>query len=100
MSGGSWNYSYQRLDDIVYKMAGSLCPHRRALAKRLELVKEALHDIEWVDSNDYGPRDELPAIEAALGDNADEQVLAVLIEDAEKAAAALDKALEKARVRT
>lgn len=32
-------------------------------SRLLELVSEAMHDIEWVDSSDYGPGDELPAIQ-------------------------------------
>lgn len=33
------------------------------LSKLLELVSEAMHDIEWVDSCDYGPGDELESIQ-------------------------------------
>jgi hypothetical protein len=34
------------------------------LVRLLELVSEAMHDVEWVDSCDYGPGDELAAIRA------------------------------------
>ena len=29
----------------------------------LELVARAMHDIEWIDSGDYGPGDEIEALE-------------------------------------
>ncbi len=32
-------------------------------AKLLELVSETMHDIEWVDSGDHGPGDELESIQ-------------------------------------
>lgn len=39
---------------------------RLQFAALLNRVAKAAHDIEWVDSADYGPGDELAAIEAAL----------------------------------
>lgn len=64
MSGGSLNYLYRRL---LYD-ADFACdtPERKAFAAHLKLVARALHDIEWVDSGDYGPGDENEAIRACL----------------------------------
>lgn len=65
MSGGSMQYLYRRLLDEVDFACDT--PERKAFAAHLELVAKALHDIEWVDSGDYGPGDENAAIRACLG---------------------------------
>ncbi|MDD5459970.1 MAG: hypothetical protein PHF37_11330 [Phycisphaerae bacterium] len=70
MSGGSYNYAY----DKVLEMADSLeryskDPLRLAFAKHLQKVAVAMHDIEWVDSGDYGEGDEVDAIKAVLGES-------------------------------
>ena len=59
MSGGSMNYLYAKL---AYAEFDENTPERIAFAKHLKLVAEALHDIEWVDSGDYGPGRENEAI--------------------------------------
>ena len=64
MSGGSMNYLYSRLEyEATFHTE---TPERKAFAKHLELVAKALHDIEWVDSCDYGPGEEDEAIIACL----------------------------------
>ncbi len=64
MSGGSMNYLYSRIEmDATFEQN---TPLRKAFAKHLEMVCKALHDIEWVDSCDYGPGDENEAIRACL----------------------------------
>lgn len=67
MSGGSMNYLYSKL---LYQ-ADFECntPERVEFAAHLELVAKALHDIEWVDSGDYGPGDETAAILACIGNS-------------------------------
>ena len=67
MSGGSWDYISFKVDEAVDRLLVSHDPLRRAFGKQLKLCAKALHDIEWVDSNDTSPGDERPAIEAALG---------------------------------
>lgn len=91
MSGGSYDYSYHRVSDMADAIEARLDgkgkysqdgdewsyrtsedieadkvsePFRRWFATHLRLVAEAMHDIEWVDSGDYGPGDEIKAIEA------------------------------------
>ena len=66
MSGGSMNYLYSKLEYEANFTADT--PERRAFAQHLKLVAKALHDIEWVDSGDYGPGDENAAIRTCLGD--------------------------------
>lgn len=60
MSGGSHNYAYCKLNDIAadfdYKEIGHLAA-RQKVAKILRLMAEICHDIEWIDSGDYGESD-------------------------------------------
>jgi hypothetical protein len=68
MSGGSMNYFYQKMEeDAAFR---EHTPQRRAFAAHLKKVAKALHDIEWVDSSDYGQGDENAAIEACLAPGA------------------------------
>jgi hypothetical protein len=62
----------------------------------LELVIKALHDIEWVDSGDYGPGDENKAIRACLGDAV---MLAAVLEAAKEAVATLQAEIDRAEGR-
>jgi len=63
MSGGSMGYLYSKLQAAEFDTG---TPERAAFAEHLKLVAKALHDIEWVDSADYGPGDENAAIRACL----------------------------------
>ena len=91
MSGGSMNYLYSRSEcDANFK---TNTPERKAFADHMRKVIKALHDIEWVDSGDYGPGDENEAIRACLGDAL---MLASVIEQAHEAAKALRAELERA----
>ena len=91
MSGGSMNYLYSKLEyDATFRKD---TPERKAFAKHLQLVAKALHDIEWVDSSDYGPGDENEAIRACLNNGA---VLEAAIEAALEAAKDLRAELERA----
>ena len=68
MSGGSMNYLYSKLEYEANFREDT--PERRAFAKHLKLVAKALHDIEWVESGDYGPGDDAEAIRACLSNGA------------------------------
>lgn len=64
MSGGSYDYACFKVEE----MANSLChtekdPRRAAFRQLLRLVADAMHDVEWVDSCDYGKGDEYLAID-------------------------------------
>jgi len=93
MSGGSMNYLYSRLE---YAEFTADTPERRAFARHLKLVAKALHDIEWVDSGDFGPGDENEAIRACLGDAV---MLATVLEMAKEAVATLQSEIDKAEGR-
>lgn len=82
MSGGSWEYLYHRIEEASGRLIESRDPLRQAFGRHLFLVAQALHDIEWVDSCDYGTGDEMPAIEAVLGPPTKALVIAEVIEDA------------------
>lgn len=69
MSGGSWDYVSHRFDDVASRLRSSHDPLRRALGHRIALVAKAMSDIEWVDSSDWAPGDEVAAIKAALGES-------------------------------
>lgn len=90
MSGGSMDYLYQRVEDASFRED---TPERRAFRKHLTLVAKALHDIEWVDSCDYGRGDETAAILACLPAGA---VLISAIEEAQRVHRELGEQIERA----
>lgn len=47
---------------VIAKVKG----FRAWFVEHLHLVSQAMHDIEWVDSGDYGPGDEVEALEKVL----------------------------------
>ena len=89
MSGGSYDYVYSRVtmfaDDLAAQMKAHGLPldrpypdepHERYtreaflargwLAVHLDLIAEAMEKVEWVDSGDCGPDDEVTAIRAVM----------------------------------
>lgn len=90
MSGGSMEYLCHRVRDASFS---THTPERKAFAEHLQLVADALHDIEWVDSGDYGPGDESLAIRKCIGQSA---VLAAAVETARKAHTMLGEEIERA----
>ena len=68
MSGGSWDYFYGRLEDVASRLQCERDPLRKAFGSHLQKCAKALHDIEWVDSSDCSPGDEVESIKAALAD--------------------------------
>ena len=56
-------YLYQKVQDANFD---DNTPHRKAFRNHLKKVAKALHDIEWVDSRDYGPGRENEAILACV----------------------------------
>lgn len=90
MSGGSWDYFHQSVSDVAIRLRGETCPLRRALGVKLEQVAKALHDIEWVDSMDYGKGDDYEAIKIALGKDAPAMV-------AESAVSLVKEAIDSGR---
>lgn len=82
MSGGSWSYGYDHIDEMALRLIESKEPLRRALGRHMQKVSRAMHDIEWVDSCDNSPGDEVAAIEDVLGDNAKALTLAEVVRSA------------------
>ena len=85
------NYLYSKLEYEANFLSNT--SERRAFTSHLKKVAKALHDIEWVDSNDYGPGDENEAIRACLGDAL---ILESAIEQAHESAKVLRDELERA----
>ena len=57
------DYLYSKVEQASFN---ETTPERAAFSQHLTRVAKALHDIEWVDSGDYGPGDENEAIMACL----------------------------------
>lgn len=93
MSGGSMDYLYSKVQDANFSEDTVL---RRAFRAHLNKVAEALHDIEWVDSCDYGKGDEEKAIRAVLGATA---TLEQALMDAKKVKAELDSEIQRAEAK-
>lgn len=72
MSGGVYDYVFSRIDDAAREVAIRYnTPLRRAFAKHLHLVAEAMKAVEWVDSGDCHDGDEDDAIHACLAPGAE-----------------------------
>jgi hypothetical protein len=74
MSGGSYNYAYSKIEDLADEIIPTT-QLRKAFKTHLKKVAKACHDIEWVDSCDYGTGDENEAILACLGSDVSRLVL-------------------------
>ena len=84
MSGGSWSYIGRQLRPVSDRLKGELSPLRRALGKHMELVAEAMHQIEWVDSGDSSSPADTNAIKAVFEDlAATKELEEILIETIE-----------------
>lgn len=68
MSGGSMDYLYIKVEEAAGDLCRSSMPIRRIFGAHLKNVARALHDIEWVDSCDYGEGKEVEAIEKAIAE--------------------------------
>lgn len=95
MSGGSYDYAYQKVEDMASSLSEQRSPLRRAFGAHLKLVAKAMHDIEWADSCDYKKGDERPAIIDALEDCTGQNEMGVLVEDVKCALAAFQESLAK-----
>lgn len=80
MSGGSLDYAYHKIDDIIYLIKKETHnPLHLAFVKHLELVSNALHDLEWAIDSDISMEDAEPAIRKVISK---EKYKESLIEDA------------------
>ena len=87
MSGGSMDYLYNRVEDANFV---EYTPERRAFRQHLNLVAQALHDIEWVDSSDNAKGSENEAILKVLGK---ERVVEQLVSEAKSIRCQLEEYL-------
>lgn len=78
MSGGSYDYAYIKVGVMSNDLLRSGDPLRKAFGQHLKLVAEAMHDVQQVDSGDYGEDDERAAIEVVLGEGA--KIKALIVE--------------------
>ncbi|HFD31654.1 MAG TPA: hypothetical protein ENJ28_02910 [Gammaproteobacteria bacterium] len=90
MSGGSWDYFYTKCQDTSERLDSSSCPYRRALGKKMDKIAKAMHDIEWVDSGDYGSYDDIQAIKDSLGADGGMLVFEEVKEDIRKTISLLE----------
>jgi len=93
MSGGSYNYAFQYVENFIAELDAQT-PERRAFKDHLELVRQAMHDIEWVDSCDYGRGQENDAILRCVSQS---DVLNASVENAKKALDELKRLLAQAK---
>jgi len=84
MSGGSWDHSYMRVQDLAERMKSCKEPLRRAFAMHLYNVAEALRAVEWVDSGDSAQGSERAAIKKVLGENGQAVELEIIKDDAKQ----------------
>lgn len=98
MSGGSYDYVYMKIQDLADNFLAQRPVLRRTFGRHLRLIAEAMHDIEWVDSCDYGDGDEIAAINKVLGKDAKAAQISILKEDAEKLIEELKKLLAAPQV--
>jgi phage tail tape-measure protein len=90
MSGGSWDYVYCKFQEVADRLSVSPCVLRRALGEKVELVANALHDIEWVDSFDKSKGSEFESIRKVLGEKVDAAGL-LLTQEIKKAKEAFEQ---------
>lgn len=95
MSGGSYDYLYYKIEDAGRQLVRAEQPeYRRAFGQLLLKCAAAMHDVEWVDSSDYGPGDDKKAIMQCI--NPDD-ILRVSVEHAEAVMDSLVKTVEDTR---
>lgn len=95
MSGGSWGYMYHGLDEVADALQNSKYPHRRVLAPLFRKLGEIMHDVEWLDSCDYGI-DNLPNEERLIRELLGEETFKnLMLQDIEARHANIAADLEK-----
>ncbi len=96
MSGGSYQYAYNRIEELADEIRPTT-PLRRAFKTHLRKVAAACHDIEWVDSSDCSLGDEDAAIRKCLGKDGPALVIAEAVAEAVRVRSELDAAIESAK---
>lgn len=91
MSGGSWDYFYQKLEEVAEKLSTDEEPIRRAFGNHLKMCAMAMYNIEWVDSGDMSDGADRKYIEMALGVNSKTMELQEATKEALKVVDRLEK---------
>jgi hypothetical protein len=95
MSGGSYDYLCYKMQDAAQQlMKKEQCAYRRAFGELMTRCAEAMHDVEWVDSNDKSQGDDEAAIMKCITFS---NVLKASLDEADKTAAELNRLIELAR---
>jgi hypothetical protein len=94
MSGGELDYIYSRVEDAAWTLAKSQDQLHLAFAKHLFAVATALRETEWVLSCDSSPGSDHEAILAVI---TPQDVLASLVDNAEKTQAQLQEWIVRAK---
>ena len=84
MSFCDWDYVYQKFRDVAEKLEKSEHSLRRAMAEDVGKLADAMYAIEQFDDCNYGPGDEIEAIQTFLGHDWAQKQTRVLVEDAKK----------------
>ena len=67
MSGGSYEYRYLQIDQLADDIKAEDGESERLAFKQfLKDIANVCHDIEWVDSGDYGEGREVESIKSVL----------------------------------
>jgi hypothetical protein len=96
MSGGSYNYEFERIEELA-KEIRAINPLRKAFKTHLTKVAKACRDIEWVDSSDSSVGDEDAAIRDCLGKDTNTLILKELLAEAKSIYGDLGKAIADAQ---
>jgi hypothetical protein len=86
MSGGSYDYAYEKVSSMAAQLISSKeTPLRRAFGEHLKKVANAMQAVEWVDSCDSAKGDEDEPIRACLEAGAEEAAARKALEEATEA---------------
>ena len=92
MSGGSYDYAYAKVQEVADRLINQKDDLRRAFGEHLQLVAKAMHDVEWVDSGDFGQGGDVNAIQAVVA-RPKEKRIELLKKDAQKIIDKLERIL-------
>lgn len=82
MSSTDWNYACRKFHEAGDLLCNEKDPLRKALGKKVNELAEVMKLIEKVDEGDASSPEDADAIKAFLGESVNQEVLAVLTEDA------------------
>lgn len=68
MSGGQYDYFCWKIDEVECTLLHTETDPRRATLKKVLIkLSRAMHDVEWVDSCDYGKGRDYEALDELFG---------------------------------